>query len=94
MMDPQFIILGLASAVVSVTVTQSYLTVEFRKWLAPRSEFFGKLFTCSYCFGHWTAALLLAWYYPGRSWDWYLVAWLALTGCSAIFSGIIGKLYE
>lgn len=96
------VLLGLATATVSVTVAQSLIFKPFRSWVVqlrpakPDGEFWfgGGLVTCPYCFGHWVAALFVTGMLSYVNVNTWLVSWLAVTAVSAVVSGLIGKLYE
>lgn len=77
--------LSVVNASLAFTVTESKLFAGWRERVRARSRFFGELVSCGYCFGHWTAAALVAVYVPRlfRGWaplDYVLtalaVAWL------------------
>lgn len=100
------ILLGLASATVSVTVAQSRLFKEPRALVARWWAWGGELISCPYCLGHWVAALLTILWWPllgalDRESPAYVVGflvvlitkWLAITAVSALVSGLIGRLY-
>jgi len=52
--------LSLACASISFTVTETKLFEPFRQWLHRHSLFLGKLFSCGFCLGYWTATALTA----------------------------------
>ena len=82
------IILGLASSTVSVTVGSSQLLKPARNWIGRHSEFLGDLISCPYCLGHWVAAGIM--FSAGEP---SLIQWLSITALSAIFSGLITRLF-
>lgn len=80
------VILGLASAAVSVTITKTYMFAWLRDIVKARSKVGGELITCHYCMGHWVAAVLVA---SSNTWEGlygWIVSWLAVTALSGVFS--------
>lgn len=78
--------LSAANAAMAFTVTEMKLFEPWRRWVKARSAFFGELFCCGYCLGHWTAFALTAAYRPRLFvWWWPLdyfltalvIAWLS-----------------
>jgi hypothetical protein len=67
------IYLSFITASVSFTVTETKLFKRLREWMKKKSTFFGELFSCGYCFGHWVAFALVAVYQPK-----IVVAWSPL----------------
>ena len=49
---------------------------RWRKWAKARSFFWGELFCCGYCFGHWVAAVLVLAYRPRLFVWWWPVDYL------------------
>lgn len=60
----EILILALAVAVISLTVTKSTLFEKPRQWILERSAWIGKLVTCPYCTSHWVSFVLVALYQP------------------------------
>jgi hypothetical protein len=60
-MHPWLVVLLLAcsTATISMTVTKSTVMEPFREGIKSHSQWFGKLFSCPYCFSHWTAFVLV-----------------------------------
>ncbi len=78
--------LSMANAAMAFTVTETKLFHRFREWIEGKNSFLGELVSCGYCFGHWSAFLLVAIYQPRlfeRWWplDYFLtalvIAWLS-----------------
>lgn len=65
--------LSMANAALAFAVTEARLFRPVREWFKGRSPLLGELFSCGYCFGHWTAFGLVAIYRPRL-----LVAWWPL----------------
>lgn len=91
-MLPDLLILGLASATVSVTVAQSKAFKWFRDWLKP-VMFWGDLLSCPYCFGHYVSLCLVLLWYHDLTLTFGIVAWLAVTAISALVAGAIGFIF-
>jgi len=82
------IYLSFITASISFSVTETKLFKPLREWMKEKSTFFGELFSCGYCLGHWVAFALVAVYQPKivAAWsplDYFLTALLI-----AWFSGI------
>lgn len=48
-----------ATGAITLTVTRSKLFSDLRQWTVNRSEFFGELVTCPWCFSHWVSLLVM-----------------------------------
>ncbi len=86
------IILGAASAAVSVTVAWTPVFGWLRSLVEKHlGATLSHLINCHYCIGHWVAAVLvlLAWPLPG--WVGLVESWLAVTAFSGILSQFILK---
>lgn len=79
------IYLSLVTASISFTVTETKIFKPVREWAKGKNAFWGDLLSCCYCFGHWTAFLLVAIYRPRLLESWWLsdyfftalvIAWL------------------
>lgn len=89
------VLCGMASGVISTTITQSKLFRWVRQAIItfqPAGEdgepwFLGELITCPYCFGHWVALVFML------NIGYSITTWFAITAVSVITSGVIGKLY-
>ena len=82
----QALLLALATASIAFGVTESKALAPLRQWAARRGRFFGELFSCGYCLGHWVALGLVAIYRPRLLTTWWvldylltalIIAWLA-----------------
>ncbi len=80
------IYLSLITASLSFTVTETKVFEPLREWTKSKNQFFGKLISCGYCFGHWVAFVLVVIYQARLFTFWWLldyfitalvVAWLA-----------------
>jgi hypothetical protein len=91
-------ILALANFAIAITVTRSVMFEGFRQFVIKRrSLFWGNLFSCPYCFGHWSA-FVLCWLnqFPNREgesfwhhenyWIQFFTYAFAVIGLSALFS--------
>lgn len=95
----QVILLSMVTACISFTVAEMKLFAPFRAWIKGKNFFFGELFLCGYCLGHWVAFILVAIYRPRLFQSWWLidyfltaviVAWLAAVQW-IIMSWLFGK---
>ena len=80
------ILLSLAVASISFTVSESKLFMPLRDWAKKKLAYLGEFLSCCYCLGHWVAFGVVAVYQPRlfNSWgllDYFLtalvIAWLA-----------------
>jgi hypothetical protein len=80
------IYLSFVAASVSFAITETKLFLPLREWVKGKNSFLGELLSCSYCFGHWIAFVLVALYRPRLFESWWLfdyfftaliIAWLA-----------------
>ena len=67
------IYLSIVTATISFTITEMKLFASLREWIKKRSGFFGDLFSCGYCLGHWIAFILVAIYRPRLFETWWLL---------------------
>lgn len=93
MLLTNLLILGLASATVSVTVAQSRVFLPLRTFIKGKSEWLGELFSCPYCMGHWVSAVLVSGGLTHPAWQSWVISWLAVTAISSLIAGAIGRLY-
>lgn len=97
-MHPWLIILLVvcATSTVSITVTKSKVMEPLREWLKNKNQWAGKLFSCAYCFSHWTAFLLV-----GLSgvqafnnyWINFVLCSFAVVALSTVLSAVMGRLF-
>lgn len=55
----ELILLSIATASISFTVTESKLFEPIRVYVKNKNKFFGELVSCGYCFGHWVAFFIV-----------------------------------
>lgn len=60
----QVVVLALATAAISVTISRAWIFASFRMWVSYHSAWLGELVSCSYCLSHWVAIVLVAIYRP------------------------------
>jgi len=53
----------MAVSVISLTVTKTKVFFPLRKWIKSKSEFFGELFSCPYCFSFYPSLLFVSCFY-------------------------------
>jgi hypothetical protein len=101
------VILAIATATVSMTVTMASIFRFLREWFEDEEGFrgwLGELLTCPYCLSHWTAALFTFLYKPqiityppslsrlaAGAILNGIVSWLVMVALSAGFCGLIFK---
>lgn len=92
------IVLALALGAISMTVTKSRIFRGLREKVENRSEFWGELISCPYCFGHWLSLGAMLIWHPRLlncgvlALD-YVMSGFALVALSALVSGAIYKLF-
>lgn len=94
----QFLVLAMGVSVVSMAVTLSEIFKPMRQFIGKRSRWFGKLFSCPYCFSHWVSlgAVLVSdfrlpfWGY----WPSTVLTTFALIVCCAPFSWVLFRSYS
>lgn len=93
------LVLGLATAAITITVTKSHLFAGVVEWAAEKSPRLGRLLSCPWCFSHWAAALVMLLWWVGYGSPVYwsadrayihggvvglLLTWLAIVAVSGI----------
>jgi len=82
----EIILLGVAAASISFTISETKLFKSFREWTKAKNKFWGELFSCGYCLGHWASFALVAIFRPKLFESWWLldyfltalvIAWLS-----------------
>lgn len=58
------LLLSLACAGISTTITEMEIFKGVREWIKSKSTWLGKLFSCGYCMSHWIAFGLVIVYQP------------------------------
>jgi hypothetical protein len=88
----QILLLSMPNAAIAFTVSEAKFFAPLRSWTKKKSTFLGESASCGYCFGHWTAFVLMA-IYRSRLFDlwWELDYFLtALTiACLSAFQWIV-----
>ena len=54
-------------------MTETELFLPLREWAKGKNSLLGELFSCGYCFGHWAAFGLAAFYRPRLFQSWWLL---------------------
>lgn len=94
----QIIVLALAAAAISTTITKAFIFAPMRDWIFKQNEWFGELFSCPYCMSHWVGFVLVAIYRPVLVEMWFIIDLLisvfVLVSISAIVSGLILNLHK
>jgi len=57
-----FVILSMAVAAESITITRSAIFGPFRSWCYGKNKFLGGLVSCPYCFSHWGSFFATWWF--------------------------------
>lgn len=58
------VMLSMTVSVISLTVTKTKVFKSLRAWVKNKSEFFGELFTCPYCFSFYPSLFFTFFYFP------------------------------
>lgn len=99
----KFLIISLAVASVSYTVTQTPLFKPFRDLVGRIHPKIDQLFHCPYCFGHWLTFAVIwytdnpisfvkyGYYYPAID---FLISSFAVMGAAAVLHFLIVRAYE
>lgn len=86
----ELVVLGIASGVLSLLITQSSLTRSWRhEWL--HVPWFGELINCPFCMAFWTSLLLGEAVRTSKLHE-GLIGWWAITGLAILFIGAAQKL--
>ncbi|MBI4135980.1 MAG: DUF1360 domain-containing protein [Candidatus Vogelbacteria bacterium] len=92
----QVVVLALATAAISTTISKGRIFASAREWIIERNEWLGKLVSCSYCTSHWVALAFVAIYRPVLIQQWFIVdlfvSVFSVVAISAVVSGVIIKL--
>lgn len=92
------LVLAIASATVSITLTQTELFAPLRAWANRVHAMIGHLFHCFYCMSHWVVIAGIAVYRPViissgiLIIDWTVSAFFTIA-LAALFSGAIFKAF-
>lgn len=96
----QLIIIALATAACTVTLSRAKIFAPLRVWLADHWPWAGRLIACTYCTSHWVAAFLLVMFIqPGELFPAiaerghvavsFGLDWLAVVAISAPITGLV-----
>lgn len=92
----EVVVLALATAAISVTISKAQVLSSFRDWVADHSAWLGDLISCHYCTSHWVAIGFIAIYHPFLVRKWTVsdlfISLFATVAISAVVSGVILKL--
>ncbi len=92
----QLIIISLAIASISYTISHSELFKPIRFFLCKNINWLGKLISCPYCLSHWISFGLMVYIYKMSIWsalgslDVFIMTFAAIT-LSAIWIGMISR---
>ncbi|RQW06329.1 DUF1360 domain-containing protein [candidate division KSB1 bacterium] len=71
--------LSLVTASLAFMLTESKIFQPWRQWLKAHSRFFGELFSCGFCLGHWIALFLVILFKPHLFPTWWLFDYFLVT---------------
>ena len=84
------IVISLAIASISFTVTKSDIFRPFRLFTCKHSNSLGKLISCPYCFSHWVALFIMGLIYKSINLDFIIMTFAAIT-LSTIWVGMMSR---
>lgn len=91
----QVLVMGAATAALSITLSRAKVFGWLRSWIASKSPKAGELISCDYCTSHWIAVGVMVLAYWNRflplEWTTAIVTWAAVVGFSAVFGTVILK---
>ncbi|MEG3131164.1 DUF1360 domain-containing protein [Pantoea cypripedii] len=93
------LMIALASASLSMTITQTELFAALRAWTARKNGMLGHLFSCFYCMSHWMVAAGMLFYQPALLHsdiglvDWLVTAFVVLT-VTTFINGLLFKVFQ
>ncbi|CAI1766930.1 Uncharacterised protein [Serratia grimesii] len=93
------LMIALASASISMTVTQTELFAALRAWTARKNDLLGHLFKCFYCMSHWVVIAGMLIYRPTLMnsdialIDWVMTAFIVLT-ITTFINGLLFKAFQ
>ena len=84
------LLLSITVASISFLLSHALILERQRSWIRKKSVLLGSLIDCSYCIGHWIAAVLLV-IMPVKLFDtWhpldYLLTWLVISWLAGVMS--------
>jgi len=91
--------IALASASISMTLTQTELFTPLRAWAARKNALLGHLFQCFYCMSHWVVIAGMLVYRPALLHsgigpiDWVMTAFIVLT-VTTFINGLLFKAFQ
>lgn len=92
----QVLVLSLATAAISVTISRAQIFATFRAFVAEKSSWAGKLISCYYCTSHWVAIAFVLIYRPVLISRFFVidlfVSTFSIVCIAALVGGIIIKL--
>lgn len=93
------LMIALAAASLSMTITQTELFAPIRGWTARKNAMLGHLFSCFYCMSHWTVAAGMLLYRPALLQsgigfiDWLMTAFIVLT-VATLINGLLFRVFQ
>lgn len=88
------VLLGIASGIVSLTLTRSYLTKRLRQaCLKTGPAWLGEQVNCPFCMAFWTSTMVTPYDTGNIQLGLIIVTWMSITGLACLFMGILLKLW-
>lgn len=60
----KIVVLSFVVSPICLTITKTKVFKPLRTFIMSKNEWLGKLFSCPYCFGHWTSFAVVAVFRP------------------------------
>lgn len=86
----QLIIISLAVASISYTISKSGIFLPVRLFICKHIHFLGQLISCPYCLSNWVSFIIFITIYKSFSLDFIIMSFAAIT-LSAIWCGMIER---
>lgn len=94
----QILMLSLAVAAISTTISTSDIFAPFRRWAKEHLGKVGKVFPCTYCTSHWVAFVAVAWFHPRVFDGWwfanYVVVAFAVIAVANVVARVLRRLND
>lgn len=92
------VVLVLACAAISMTISKAGIFRSVRVWVKSKSEFFGEMILCPYCVSHWLALAATLLYRPRLiTSGWWLVDYfvtiMVIVCLAALVAGLIFRAF-
>jgi|ERR1700748_1513376 len=87
------IIISLAIASISYTISKGEIFRSIRLFICKHSKFIGQLISCPYCLSHWVSATIMFIIYKSFNLDFVIMTFAAIT-LSLFWVGIMVRSFD